>query len=75
MRLLWVVIALVISLIGVFFATIPILPIIIEALAVIAFSMVFEKGKWLYLALFFIMILLIITNFMPPFEFMLILKK
>ncbi|OQY10371.1 MAG: hypothetical protein B6I29_01535 [Marinitoga sp. 4572_148] len=63
--------AILIAILGVFFSKIPILPIVIEALAAIVFSMIFEKGKWLYLILFFIIFILIITNYMPSFELVL----
>ncbi|GAB6189774.1 hypothetical protein JCM30566_15160 [Marinitoga arctica] len=60
-----------IAILGVFFSKIPILPIVIESLAAIVFSMIFEKGKWLYLILFFIIFTFIITNYMPTFNFIL----
>ncbi|KAF2955084.1 hypothetical protein [Marinitoga sp. 38H-ov] len=66
--------AIIIAILGVFFSNVPILPFILEALAAIVFSMVFEKGKWLYLILFFVIYILIITNYIPSFNFILTIK-
>ncbi|SHE80888.1 hypothetical protein SAMN02745164_01182 [Marinitoga hydrogenitolerans DSM 16785] len=74
MKILIFYAAILIAVLGVFFSNIPILPIILEALAAIVFSMNFEKGKWLYLILFFSVFILIITNYMPSFEFLLTIK-
>ncbi|KLO23819.1 hypothetical protein X275_01750 [Marinitoga sp. 1197] len=74
MKILIFFIAIMISLLGVFFSSIPVLPIVLEALAAIVFSMIFEKGKWLYLILFFVIFILVVINYMPSFEFVLTIK-
>ncbi|WP_129409622.1 hypothetical protein [Marinitoga lauensis] len=74
MKILIFYAAIFIAVLGVFFSQIPILPIILEALAAVVFSMVFEKGRWLYLIIFFIIFVLIITNYIPAFNFILTIK-
>ncbi|WGS64432.1 hypothetical protein [Marinitoga aeolica] len=74
MKILIFYAAIFIAILGVFFSQIPILPIVLEALAAVVFSMVFEKGKWLYLIIFFAIFVLIITNYIPDFNFVLTIK-
>jgi hypothetical protein len=74
MKILIFYASILIALLGVFFSQIPILPIVLEALAAVVFSMVFEKGKWLYLIIFFAIFVLIITNYIPDFNFVLTIK-
>lgn len=74
MKILIFYASILIAVLGVFFSQIPILPIVLEALAAVVFSMVFEKGKWLYLIIFFAIFVLIITNYIPDFNFVLTIK-
>jgi hypothetical protein len=74
MRILIFYSAILIAILGVFFSNVPILPFILEALAAVVFSMIFEKGKWIYLIVFFALFILIITNYIPNFNFVLTIK-